>query len=383
MIANYTFRSILVFFLIGATNPIPAQPITREVILGETSRITINVPEAAGSFSCNVDVFLDSRSFQVAVVPPKTDFSFDITPSKVGDYTIRWEGKMKMAGLNTLRGCPGSGTIIVNVVPNSKQVEQAWEAIFSRLNSDQGACVKLGLNARQIKFKSIDPNEQLVAPNDPKSKAVLDSCDRFFQARRVWGSQSQAEFACHINGVRSICEGVYAVQGSDGQLSVISLEEAINNHFDNKAWTTGQKEKASARESRLKTEEDERARALARAEAEKKRREEENARQRQQEEDERVKAQARAQAEQKRREEENARQRQQEAERQAELAKRKKEQEELDRRRLAEQQEQAKRAALEQQRREAEAREQARRAKKEQEEAERKRRTTVKSATDA
>lgn len=359
MYKNLIILANLIMFALGAW----AQTKVQEIVLGQTAKIKITIPEPPNSVRCNIDIFPEGDgSFQMTIEPPNLDAIFEFTPKKIGVQVFRWEGKFKRAGLNSVGGCPGAGIVQLNVIPNAEITVQKWNSLFSRLGSNQVQCLKTGMDLNGIKYQSINPTEQLTPPDDPKLKSIYDSCDRFFQTKTAWSGKRQEEFPCTTNGIQTTCEGVYAERTPDGKLRAISLENALQNHFENKPWTTGQRERPDIRASRLKMEEDAKA-IRAKQEAD---------------ERERIAAeqQAKAAAEErerkykdspeykKRQEEALKQQKQRDLERQEQIA-----------RQRAEQEEQNARAKKEQE-------EQALRIKKEQEEAERKKRLNVKSATD-
>jgi hypothetical protein len=278
--ANVFFKRILlilgIFPLCILTSN--AQPLP--VRVGQPNLVTIKLPSQDLDLKCNINVSFPGNSvIQKEVTPPNFETQVEIIPQIPGPVNIQWKGALKVRGINSLLACSGDGTIELIASLDPQVVAKQWESTFSKMNSDQLECVKTGLEINQLKYQSIDPDANLTGPDDTKSKQIFNKCDSFLAVKTLWGSKNNnpESFPCNIQtNIKTICEGVYAEKLSDGKLVSISKTQAIQLHFENKPWTTGQRENAEGKQQRAKSEEDQKARQqdelLAKKEAEEKER---------------------------------------------------------------------------------------------------------------
>jgi hypothetical protein len=79
---------------------------------------------------------------------------------------------------------------------------------------------------------------------------------------KAWATQNPQSHACTVAGVKTRCEGFFTAS-VNGKVQTISREAAIQRQLQNLPWSTGVREIASVRTSRIQQEKDRVARAAA------------------------------------------------------------------------------------------------------------------------
>lgn len=253
-----------------AARPAPAAAAAApQVTVGVQSSVSLrlNLDPALGR--CNIEVVspgIGNREYEVSA--PSYEVQVPVLAAQEGNATIQWRGKTKIRGLNSVQGCPGSGTLLVVARPGEDQTRAKWAAVFGRLTPEQAECLRFGIAHRNLRIESIDPSAALVSPESPEAKAVFAKCDSFL-ARSL-----RTDYECTVlNGVRSRCEERYA-EDRDGRLVSIRRDDALRRHFDDQPLRVAGFETPAAVEARKQ---EEAQRESQRRQAEERRREQEAA----------------------------------------------------------------------------------------------------------
>jgi hypothetical protein len=97
---------------------------------------------------------------------------------------------------------------------------------------------------------------------DAKIERAFARCDAFLAQPKAWGTQSPQNHACTVAGLKTRCEGFFTAR-VDGKVQTISREAAIQRQLQNLPWSSGVREIASVRASRIQQEKDRVAREAA------------------------------------------------------------------------------------------------------------------------
>jgi hypothetical protein len=269
-------KSKLFFGLIalGITSTSLAQ--TQNAILGQPSQIRFAIPNVTNQDKCHIEVILpNQQKIAIDVDGPQFNAEVNFTPDQIGSTTLKWDGKRKNRGLNSVNACPGSGVIQISVRGNTEFIAQQWSQYFSKVSEPIAECVKTGMGLSQVYFESSDPTAKLTLPTDQVMRPIYEKCDSFTRAK-----QPQQNFACTLSGgIRTFCDNVYTERRQDGQLTRISRIDAIKLHFSGRDWALGNIETADAKINRTRLEEETKNRQAAEAAAKLKLDEEQKAKQ--------------------------------------------------------------------------------------------------------
>ena len=241
----------------------------QSAILGQPSQIRFAIPNVTNQDKCHIEVSLpNQQKIAIDVDAPQFNAEVNFTPDQIGSTTLKWEGKRKNRGLNSVNACPGSGTIQISVSGNTEYIAQQWNQYFARVPEPIGECVKVGMDISQLKYQILaDPNALLTGPEDQKLKPIYEKCEAFAKQ-----NQPRKGAPCTLasqNNLRTTCDGVYAERQPDGRLKTISRTEAIKLQFEGKPWTVGVVETLDVRANRLKQEEEDKAKQAANIAAQK------------------------------------------------------------------------------------------------------------------
>ena len=261
-------KNIAVILMLAAISTIVSAQ-NQNAILGQPSQIRFAIPNVANLDKCHIEVNLpNQQKIAIDVDGPQFNAEINFTPDQIGSTTLKWEGKRKNRGLNSVNACPGSGVIQVSVKGNSEYIAQQWNQYFSKVPEPIAECVKVGMDISQLKYQALaDPNALLTGPEDQKIKPIYEKCEAFAKQ-----NQPRKAAPCTLasqNNLRTTCDGVYAERQPDGKLRSISRTEAIQLQFEGKPWTIGVNENLDARAARLKQEEEDKTKQAANIAAQK------------------------------------------------------------------------------------------------------------------
>jgi hypothetical protein len=254
-------RKFFTISLLAISGMVNAQ--IQNVTLGQPSQIRFAIPNVTNQDKCHIEVSLpNQQKIAIDVDGPQFNAEVNFTPDQIGNTTLKWEGKRKNRGLNSVNACPGAGVIQISVKGNTEYIAQQWNQYFARVPEPIGECVKVGMDISQLKYQILaDPNAVLTALEDQKVKPIYEKCEAFAKQ-----NQPRKGAPCTLasqNNLRTTCDGVYAERQPDGRLKTISRTEAIKLQFEGKPWTIGVLENLDVRATRLKQEDEEKAKQAA------------------------------------------------------------------------------------------------------------------------
>lgn len=256
-------KSKLFFGLIALGISSIALAQSQSATLGQPSQIRFAIPNVTNQDKCHIEVSLpNQQKIALDVDGPQFNAEINFTPDQIGSTTLKWEGKRKNRGFNSVNACPGSGVIQISVKGNTEFIAQQWNLYFARVPEHIGDCVKVGMDVSQLKYQVLaDPNALLTGPEDQKVKPIYEKCEAFAKQ-----NQPRKGVPCTLasqNNLRTTCDGFYAERQPDGRLKTISRTEAIQLQFEGKPWTIGVSENLDTRAARLKQEEEDKAKQAA------------------------------------------------------------------------------------------------------------------------
>jgi hypothetical protein len=115
---NY-LKKISTIFIISVSSIASAQ--NQNAILGQPSEIKFVIPNITNQDKCHIEVTLPNQQKTGIVVDgPQFNAVVNFTSDQIGNITLKWEGKRKNRGLNSINACPGSGEIQISVKGNTR-----------------------------------------------------------------------------------------------------------------------------------------------------------------------------------------------------------------------------------------------------------------------
>jgi len=254
-----------------------------QLMLGQAQSVPIAVPVRNSDTQCHVQLQVSGQQVLERVLnAPLFETRVVIRPEQAGPLQVRWVGTAKRTEKGVVNACPTEGQTELAVVNSNEGILAVWSALFTQLGPSMTACVRLALEAQQVRFDWYDLKAQQVSGEDAKINASLQQCEVFLSRSTAWGAKDPLRHACALpSGQKTVCEGYYAEAGRSGK--VISQQQAIARQLQGLPWTTGVREQAPVKAQRLKREHDEevrlQAQAAAQLEAQAKQQREEEARQ--------------------------------------------------------------------------------------------------------
>ena len=108
---------------IGKTVPIEIQiPFESNA---KSSSSTFGNTNKSSPMDCNIEVTHGSEKTNVRVDAKTHKGIYPFEGRRLGEETIRWEGKTKFRGLKTLGGCSGEGQLTVVTIESAEEIKKA------------------------------------------------------------------------------------------------------------------------------------------------------------------------------------------------------------------------------------------------------------------
>ena len=105
-------KSKLFFGLIALGISSTALAQSQSATLGQPSQIRFVIPNVTNLDKCHIEVNLpNQQKIAIDVDGPQFNAEVNFTPDQIGNTTIKWEGKRKNRGLNSVNACRGTGAI--------------------------------------------------------------------------------------------------------------------------------------------------------------------------------------------------------------------------------------------------------------------------------
>lgn len=107
---------LMVMVLVGLT---PNGAVANELYpVGKSAFVIIKIPDQRNNSKCNIELTMpDGAKIEREFTSPNYEETISFKPSIAGRNTIKWEGKYKSRGLNSVQACTGKGELIVDVLP--------------------------------------------------------------------------------------------------------------------------------------------------------------------------------------------------------------------------------------------------------------------------
>jgi predicted nucleic acid-binding Zn-ribbon protein len=230
---------------------------------GQTQTVPVSARVLNGETRCNLRISVPGQADVERVVQaPFFDTELAITPQDVETVTVRWQGQARRINDQVVNGCPTLGETRFTVVDSNDQTRAMWLAMQAQLAPAKTDCLRTAFALQRVRPEWFDFNDPQTTGEDAKIIQSFAQCESFLARPKAWGTQSPQGHACTVAGVKTRCEGFFTAS-MNGKVQTISPETAIQRHLQNLPWSTGVREIATVRASRIQQEKDRVARAAA------------------------------------------------------------------------------------------------------------------------
>ncbi|MDP4922337.1 MAG: hypothetical protein NWR15_02390 [Limnohabitans sp.] len=230
---------------------------------GQTQTVPVAVRVINGETRCNVRISVPGQADVERVVQaPFFDTPMAITPQDEEFVTVRWQGQARRINDQVVNGCPTQGETRFKVVSSNALTRAVWAGMQAQLTPAKAECVRTAFELDRVRPEWFDFNDPQPSGEDAKIDRAFAQCDAFIAQTKAWGAQNPQGHACTVAGVKTRCEGFFTAR-LDGKVQTISREAAIQRQLQNLPWSSGVREIASVRASRIQQEKDRVARAAA------------------------------------------------------------------------------------------------------------------------
>jgi hypothetical protein len=230
---------------------------------GQTQTVPVAARVANGETRCNLRISVPGQADVERVVQaPFFDTAIAITPLNEESVTVRWQGQSRRINDQVVNGCPTQGETRFKVVSSNALTRAVWAGMQAQLTPAKADCVRTAFELDQVRPEWFDFNDPQPSGEDARIERAFAQCESFLARPKAWGSQSQQNHACTMAGVKTRCEGFFS-SSVNGKVQTISREAAIQMQLQNLPWSSGVREIASVRTSRIQQEKDRVAREAA------------------------------------------------------------------------------------------------------------------------
>ena len=196
------------------------------------------------------------------VQAPFFDTAMAITPLNEESVTVRWQGQARRINDQVVNGCPTQGETRFKVVSSNALTRAVWAGMQAQLAPAKAECVRTAFELDRVRPEWFDFNDPQPSGEDARIDRAFVQCEAFLARPKAWGTQSPQSHACTVAGVKTRCEGFFTASVT-GKVKTISREAAIQMQLQNLPWSSGVREIASVRTSRIQQEKDRVAREAA------------------------------------------------------------------------------------------------------------------------
>lgn len=230
---------------------------------GQTQAVPVAARVVNGETRCNLRISVPGQADVERVVQaPFFDTELAITPQDVETVTVRWQGQARRINDQVVNGCPTQGETRFKVVSSNALIRAVWAGMQSQMPPAKADCVRTAFELDRVRPEWFDFNDPQPSGEDAKIDRAFAQCEAFLARPKAWGSQSPQGHACTVAGVKTRCEGFFTAS-VNGKVQTISREAVIQRQLQNLPWSTGVREIASVRASRIQQEKDRVARVAA------------------------------------------------------------------------------------------------------------------------
>jgi hypothetical protein len=196
------------------------------------------------------------------VQAPFFDTAMAITPLNEESVTVRWQGQSRRINDQVVNGCPTQGETRFKVVSSNALTRAVWAGMQAQLAPAKAECVRTAFELDRVRPEWFDFNDPQPSGEDARIDRAFAQCEAFVARPKAWGTQSPQNHACTVAGVKTRCEGFFTAS-ENGKVQTISREAAIQKQLQNLPWSSGVREIASVRTTRIQQEKDRVAREAA------------------------------------------------------------------------------------------------------------------------
>jgi len=230
---------------------------------GQTQTVPVAARVVNGETRCNLRISVPGQADVERVVQaPFFDTAMAITPLNEEFVTVRWQGQSRRINDQVVNGCPTQGETRFKVVSSNALTRAVWAGMQAQLAPAKAECVRTAFELDRVRPEWFDFNDPQPSVEDARIDRAFVQCEAFLARPKAWGTQSPQSHACTVAGVKTRCEGFFSTS-VNGKVQTISREAAIQMQLQNLAWSSGVREIASVRTSRIQQEKDRVAREAA------------------------------------------------------------------------------------------------------------------------
>ena len=234
------------------------------LVAGQANTVPVSARVLNGEQVCNLEITVPGQPpFERVVRAPFFDTRITLNPGDANSVTVRWRGQFRRIQEQVINACPAQGETQFKAVRDNALTQAIWVAMLAQMPPAKSECVKVALAHDQVRPEWFDFTDPQPSAEDARIQRAFSRCDEFVAQAKAWGAQNPSGHACGVaGGIQSRCEG-YFTAPIQGKSQVISRDVAMQRQLEGLPWSTGVREMASARASRIKAEQDRVARAAA------------------------------------------------------------------------------------------------------------------------
>jgi hypothetical protein len=230
---------------------------------GQTQTVPVAARVVNGETRCNLRISVPGQADVERVVQaPFFDTAMAITPLNEESVTVRWQGQSRRINDQVVNGCPTQGETRFKVVSSNALTRAVWAGMQAQLAPAKAECVRTAFELDRVRPEWFDFNDPQPSGEDARIDRAFAQCEAFVARPKAWGMQSPQNHACTVAGVKTRCEGFFTAS-ENGKVQTISREAAIQKQLQNLPWSSGVREIASVRTTRIQQEKDRVAREAA------------------------------------------------------------------------------------------------------------------------
>jgi hypothetical protein len=221
---------------------------------GQTQTVPVSARVNNGETRCNLRISVPGQADVERVVQaPFFDTAMALTPLGEEFVTVRWQGQARRINDQVVNGCPTQGETRFKVVSSNALTRAVWAGMQAQLTPAKADCVRTAFELDRVRPEWFDFHDPQPSGEDARIDRAFAQCEAFLARPKAWGTQSPQSQTCTVAGVKTRCEGFFSAS-VNGKVQTISREAAIQMQLQNLPWSSGVREIASVRTSRIQQE---------------------------------------------------------------------------------------------------------------------------------
>ena len=221
---------------------------------GQTQTVPVSARVNNGETRCNLRISVPGQADVERVVQaPFFDTAMALTPLGEEFVTVRWQGQARRINDQVVNGCPTQGETRFKVVSSNALTRAVWAGMQAQLTPAKADCVRTAFELDRVRPEWFDFHDPQPSGEDARIERAFAQCEAFLARPKAWGTQSPQSHPCTVAGVKTRCEGFFSAS-VNGKVQTISREAAIQMQLQNLPWSSGVREIASVRTSRIQQE---------------------------------------------------------------------------------------------------------------------------------